>query len=149
MCQQLNMKPKIDGDSLKREHDICARLVRMKKDEIKQEKMLEACKFLECYNYEEDIFFIRGIKDYEDLLDEAKQQHNCVASYADRIINHSTRIYVMREKAHPNRSLVTIELSKDGSQIKQKLMAYNKPIHNKSITDFIDRWFKEIQKRAH
>lgn len=155
MCAQLGMQPRTDGDSLKREHDVAARLVRQNRDEIMARRMKEKAeeeakqiaegdsKLARC-EYHENVYFIRPITEYDDLLDEATQQHNCVASYADRIAKRQSRIFTMRETAHPEKSLVTIELSPDCRTVRQKYLAYNHPVHNKSMTEFIDRWMKQL-----
>ena len=140
MCNQLQMEPRIDGDSLKREHDIAARNCRNMRNEILSRQMTENCEVMKKYNYSESIYFIRAILSYDDLLEEAKQQHNCVASYGQRIASGHSYIYVMREVAHPDRSLITIEMAPNGKTIRQKYLAYNKPIHNKSQSEFIERW---------
>ena len=144
-CRVLDMQPRLDGDSLKREHDITARIVRNQRDEILAGKMGGPCKALQADNYAESVFFVRGIQSYDDLLDEAKQQHNCVAGYAQNIISGSSRIYVMREKTKPDRSLVTIELDRKKKLI-QHFWSYNRPVRNKAQTEFIHRWLKAIQK---
>ena len=146
MCNTLQMEPRIDGDSLKREHDIAARNCRNMRNEILSRKMKENCEKMKKYNYSENIYFIRAIQSYDDLLDEATQQHNCVASYGQRIANGQSYIYVMREVAHPEKSLITIELSPNGDTIRQKFLAYNKAIHNKSQSEFIERWTKFCKK---
>ncbi len=146
MCQMLGMEPKIDGDSLKREHDVAARLCRLKRNEIQAELMRNASNDNKDYNYEEDTFFIRAIEDYDDLLDEARQQHNYVASYAQRIANGSSRIYVMREKANPTKSLITVELDPTATKIRQKFLAYNAPIRNKAQSSFLDRWLDNCKQ---
>lgn len=148
MCQELHMKPKIDGDSLKREHDVAARLCRQKRDAIIAESMQSKCDELQKYNYSEEVFMVRGIRDYDDLIDEAKQQHNCVASYARRIMDGRSGIYVMREVKYPDRSLITIELSPDGRNIRQKLLAYNQRIRNKAQSEFIERWHRYVLQHA-
>ena len=148
MCQQLNVQPKIDGDSLKREHDVMARNCRLKKNEIMNQKLTKASSNYSKYNYEEDIYFVRTIEDYNDLLEEANQQHNCVASYAQSIVDGTRLVFVMREKKTPKRSLITIELSPDGKTIRQKFLAYNKPIHNKSQTEFLNRWLQYCRNQA-
>ena len=148
MCQQLNVQPKIDGDSLKREHDVMARNCRLKKNEIMNEKLAKTYDKTSKFNYEEDIYFVRAIKDYNDLIEEANQQHNCVASYAQSIVDGTRLVFVMREKKNPNRSLITIELSPDGTTIRQKFLAYNKPIHNKSQTEFLNRWLQYCRNQA-
>jgi len=73
MCNQLQMEPKIDGDSLKREHDIAARLCRQKRDTMFNQKIAERNEYLKKYDWTGDTYLIRAIKDQEDLIDEATQ----------------------------------------------------------------------------
>lgn len=56
-------------------------------------------------------------------------------------------IFFLRKNEAPKRSLVTIELSPKDFSVRQKFMAYNQPVRNKSITDFIDEWVKWIRTR--
>ena len=147
MCQQLQMKPRVDGDSLKREHDIAARNVRLQRNEILAREMKTSCEWLQTFNHEDGQFLVRGVQSYDDLLDEANQQHNCVAGYADRIARRQSMIFFLRKNEAPKRSLVTIELSPKDFSVRQKFMAYNQPVRNKSITDFIDEWVKWIRTR--
>ena len=147
MCNELGMEARCDGDSLKREHDIAARLIRNRRNEEAARRMEEQRLETE-RQIAEDVYFVRAIRDYDDLLDEAKQQHNCLAGYADRIAKGESRIFVMREVTHPDRSLVSIELSPDCRTVRQKYLAYNTPIRNKSMSDFIDRWMRQINNPA-
>lgn len=146
MCEILDIKPRIDGDSLKREHDIAARLCRYRRDDKLNEEMKKPCEKLAKYNWTDGTFIIRAVKDYEDLIDEAKQQHSCVASYAHSIVKGKSAIFFMRRAAAPSKSLITVELAPDGSRIRQKLLAYNHKIRNKSQTDFLDAWVKHCKK---
>lgn len=144
MCQQLQMRPRIDGDSLKREHDVAARLCRrMRNDELAQQ-MMPACDRLKKYNYYEAVYFIRGIESFDDLLDEATQQHSCLVSYGEDIAKGTSRVFVLREVSNPKRSLITVELSPDGKTIRQALTAYNKQIRNKSQREFLQRWLAYV-----
>ncbi len=147
MCEQLEIKPRIDSDSLKREHDVTARTIREKRDEIMEKKMEHACEYLSENDYSEDVFFIRGIRNHTDLIDEAKQQRNCVGSYGQRILNHQSLIYVMRETAHPEKSLITVEINPECDVIRQKYLAFNQPVHDKAQSDFLDRWMGLIQEK--
>ena len=148
MCSQLHVKPNITGDSLKREHDVTARTLRNKHNEFMAEKMNSACSAMAKYNYSEEVFEIRAVKDYDDLIDEAKQQHNCVASYATVIANGTSYIYVMRTKQSPGVSLITVELEPKTKIIRQKFLAYNRPIHNKAQSEFLERWVKHVKSIA-
>lgn len=156
MCSTLNMEPRIDGDSLKREHDIAARMVRERRDELRKKKLdnyvlnqdrkISEGKDtkLARLDYSEGLYTIRRIRGYDDLQDEALQQHNCVAGYADRIAEGRSHILVMRETAHPDKSLITVELSPDFRQIRQKYLAYNQPVRSRSQSEFLERWMRQL-----
>lgn len=149
MCQQIGIEPKTDGDSLKREHDVVARLTRQKKDEKLIAGMEEPCKFMQQFNYQNGKYLIRGIENWEDLMDEAKQQHNCVAAYAQRITKKHSLIYVMRSIENPGKSLITVELSPDCKVIRQKYYAYNKRVNNSEHSAFLDEWLGFINEPVH
>ena len=82
-----------------------------------------------------------------ELLDEAKQQHNCVASYSNAIGERRSLIYVMRAVSNPNRSIATVEIDPQESVIRQRFLAYNQPIREKEKTDFLDQWIKLVTER--
>ena len=148
MCAQLKIKPNLTSDSLKREHDVTARIFRMKKDEILDEKMQRPCKKAAKYNYSEGTFFIRSVEGYDDLVDEAIQQRNCVASYGNSIADGKTMVFVMRQNKHPNKSIATVELTRTG-EIRQARLAFNRPITNKAQNDFLKRWRKHVLDIMH
>ena len=52
----------------------------------------------------------------------------------------------MREKAHPEKSLITIELTPKG-EVRQALLACNRGIRNASQSAFIQRWKKVVKTR--
>ncbi len=145
-CEQLDIRPRTDSDSLKREHDVTARILRQKRDEVRAEKMVGVCEKNRMYDYNEHVFFGRAIRGYDDLIDEATQQANCVASYADRIIKNQSLIFVVRSASEPDKSLATVELNPNCTQIRQKYLAHNMPIRNKALTDFIERFRKNCRE---
>lgn len=140
MCSRLGMRPRIDSDSLKREHDIAARLSRQYYSESEREAVDKACSAGTRFDYYEKAFFIRHIKGYDELFAEAKAQHNCLASYGKRIADGQSLIFVMRETSAPNRSLITVELSPDGKTVRQALCACNRQISNRAQSEFLERW---------
>lgn len=145
MCNQLEMQPKVDGDSLKREHDIAARLCRQHRNEMFSHKIAARADYLNKFNFSDNTYVIRAIKDQPDLIDEATQQHNCVAGYASWIADGKSNIFVCRKKESPDRSLVTVELSPNCGEIRQKYMAYNKPIYDRELTEFLDNWLERCK----
>lgn len=68
-----------------------------------------------------------------------------MASYADRIASGQTIILTMRETRTPNRSLITVELSPDCKTIRQKFLAGNQAIRNKAMTEFLERWHRQVK----
>ena len=149
-CQAAGIEPRVDGDSLKREHDIAARICR----EIRQrsfesrydENFKAACQKLSAFDYAEGTFCIRAIRDIDDLYDEAKQQHNCLSGYIERIAEGTAKIFVMRETNNPNTSLISVSITKSSGKyiLCQALKAYNQPIRNKAQYEFLNRWISHI-----
>lgn len=74
-----------------------------------------------------------------DILKEAQEMHNCVASYIDRIIEGRTHVVLMRERAEPDNSLVTVEV-KEG-HIKQAYQACNTIITSEQ-REFLEKYAK-------
>ena len=106
-----------------------------------------ACQYMAKNDYQDGKYMIRAIRDYDDLLDEAKQQHNCVASYSNAIGERRSLIYVMRAVSNPNRSIATVEIDSQESVIRQRFLAYNQPIREKEKIDFLDQWIKLVTER--
>ena len=117
-----------------------ARNVRQHRDKAMATLMQTKCDELQAYNYREGVFFARAISSYDDLLDEATQQHNCVASYARAIANGRTMIFVVRKCNAPEKSFITLELDTKDLHVRQKEVACNQPVRNKAASDFISRF---------
>lgn len=149
MSIAIGVKPKLDKDSLKREHDVTARIYRIKMEKQKSQmlnsQMVPVCKKLEKYNFQDSKYIIRSIKDYDDLLDEARQQSNCVASYGDRIIKGQSLIFVMRFLGKPDESYITIELTPDRQTIRQKYLSHNRRVTSEADLAFINRWHQRVK----
>ena len=150
MCRNMRIRPRVDSDSLRREHDVTARnyliMASKQRNERANEGIRKTWEAMSRLDYKEDIFMVRAIQSVEDLNKEASQQRNCVASYADRIVKGESWIFVMREVAHPDKSLITIEIDPDSFFIRQKYLARNQPIRNKAQSEFINRWYNYIRK---
>lgn len=147
-CINIDKKPIFTGDSLKREHDVTVRMNRDYRNETYSPKIVTVGHKLEKYGYQEDTFFIRPIRDYDDLNDESMQQGNCLSAvYPARIANERSYVFVMREKKAPEKSLATVEVNHDASGLSlgQHLLSHNRPITNKSQLGFIKRWMKHVQ----
>lgn len=81
----------------------------------------------------------------DEIKDEAVQQHNCVASYIDDVIDGNCDILFMRSINDLNKSLVTVEV-KDG-KICQYKQHYNYPCTT-SQHEAIQAWNKWYQRKT-
>lgn len=72
-----------------------------------------------------------------DMVDEARQQNNCLKSYIQSFLNEKTNIFFLRRKEEPEKSLITIEVC-DG-KLMQAYLAYNKK-PGKEQKDIIQKW---------
>ena len=145
-CRILRIKPRTDSDSLIREHNVAARLAKQKQAKTTNRKLAAACKKLQQYDWSKGNYFIRGVQSQADILDEATQQHNCLASYMNEIADGNAKIFVMRRCWAPEKSLITIEMSPDMKTVRQKLMAYNTQINSQTQLSFISEWVKAVQE---
>lgn len=73
---------------------------------------------------EDASYIIRPPYNKNDMLDEAAQQANCLASYVKKYASGETDIYFLRSAMEPEKSLVTVEV-RDG-KVRQAYAACNR-----------------------
>lgn len=146
-CKKIDKKPVIDGDSLKREHDVTIRVAGIIQydDETKQ-KIEAAGNELKKFAYKEANYCIRPIENIEDLVDESNQQGNCLAVvYPEYIAKKQRYVFVMRTTRDPDRSVATVELYDDFS-LGQHLLSHNRKMTSDAQLQFIKRWLKHVEE---
>lgn len=75
-----------------------------------------------------------------DIIDEAVNQCNCVASYIDNIVQGNTFVCFMRENSDLSNSYITIEIKHGKDIVQVKGFANRNPI--KDEMDFVKAWAK-------
>ena len=75
-----------------------------------------------------------------DIIDEAVNQSNCVASYIDNILKGNTFVCFMRENSDLTNSYITIEVKNRKDIVQVKGFANRNPI--KEEMDFVKAWAK-------
>lgn len=96
---------------LKSRHDIASCNLSAVKKEYGAE--LFARRYNGSLEYKDRQFCIIEPNSPKDILKEAQEMHNCVASYIDSIIEGTTLIVFMRDVKKIEDSLVTVEVKKD------------------------------------
>lgn len=81
----------------------------------------------------------------KDIKDEAVSQNNCVASYIKDVLNDRCDILFLREKEHPEKSLVTIEVR--NGKIVQARQRFNYPVTSEQ-QEVIDKWNKWFSNKV-
>lgn len=109
------------------------------KQEIDEKKWNGMVKCMELLEYKGRKYSIICPKTAADVVDEAQQQSNCLASYVSKIINGECMVLFCRRTDEPERSLVTIEILANGAlgQVKARFNRAPDP----EVRDFIDRWY--------
>lgn len=131
-------------DNLKTMHDKYEKQIKvMEEERIKKciEKRLETLLNNVFKNKEFVIFPAASVA---DLINESKQQNNCVRTYAEKYANGECDIYFMRKIDTPNVSLVTVEVR--NNKVVQKRTKNNQQT-NKKQDKFLNTWEKKVLER--
>ena len=91
--------------------------------------------------YEDDNYVIYPVSSIKDLVEESRQQKNCVRTYCERIADNECQIYLMRKKEDINKSFVTIEIH--DNKIVQARLKYNE-IPSEDIYKILKDWEKNL-----
>ena len=104
------------SDEFRANKEKMERMARREKDAKYQEKILPE---LTAFSYQDDKYLIRPLENYADFSMEGRHNKNCVLSYYDRAVEGQALIFVIRKVEDPEKSLITVELSKDKSRLVQ------------------------------
>lgn len=133
-------------NKLKTMHDKYEKQVEIMKQQKLLESILKRVKKLEKNTFKDKDFIIFPASSVESLIDESKQQNNCVRTYAEKYANGDCDIYFMRKVDNPKISLVTVEV-KDNKVVQKRTKNNEKT--NKKQDKFLNIWQKKIlEKRA-
>lgn len=125
---------------LKTQHDITVNKYNVWKQYNNDLRIFDNSQENQYLEYKDNDYTIMLPKNSAEILDEAIQQHNCLASYVNRIAENQTIVLFMRDNKDLEKSLVTIEV-KD-NEIKQAKQVLNSKIDEKQ-KDFLVKWCKE------
>ena len=91
-------------------HDRVMKIQNDLKDKMYQKQIKKRYEEIKKYTYKNKKYIIYPVKNQKELVNESKQQNNCVKTYAERIANGTCDIYFMRLLSNVKKSLVTIEV---------------------------------------
>lgn len=125
-------------------HQITVRNYERIKQEIDEQKFKETVN--PALGFKTGDYVILYPESSQDIKDEAVQQHNCVASYIDRVINKQCNIVFLRKKDNPEKSYITVELI-DGKVV-QAYRAYNQEISSED-KDILNKYEEYLKNKVY
>lgn len=154
MADQLgyNMKDKavLFPRKLKEKHDDLVKIIRIQKNDAKEQNYKKRIKELETmYSYETAKYKIIVPESLKAIIEEGKNLHHCVGTYVDRVERGETDILFIRKKGEEDQSYYTMEVR--NMEIVQYRGAYNNQHNNpvpEDIRKFVKQFHKTILKRV-
>ena len=125
---------------LKTQHDITVKKYNTWKQHKNDLQIFNNSELHKDLEYKDKNYSIIIPESSEEVLDEALQQHNCLASYIGRIVEDKSVVLFMRSNNDLDKSLVTIEVV--DNEIRQALQKRNTKV-TKEQKDFLVKWAKE------
>ena len=131
--------------NLEKEHDRLEKEYKIHNENIINTAIIKRNTILSVNTYKDKQFIIFPVPTLKALLEESKQQHNCVRTYAKKYANGESDIYLMRNIKAKNKSLVTVEVK--NNKIVQSRTKYNNSPTAIQIK-FLEEWEQNILKGA-
>ncbi|WP_158568229.1 PcfJ domain-containing protein [Coprobacillus sp. AF33-1AC] len=104
---------------------------------INNKRIFEYAKELKKYIYVENKLIIRPTQSQDELINESRELHHCVRTYADNVANKETAIMFIRKKNEPNKPYVTLELQ---NKTVIQCRACDNHVPERSVINFVNRW---------
>lgn len=140
---KLNLKDKkvLYPNNLREAHDELYNQIEVVNNPIIDEKIKKLSYMLSFNKYEDNNYVIYPATSIKDLVDESRQQKNCVRTYCERVANNNSQIYFMREKQNLEKSLVTIEVN--NKKIVQARVKYNE-LPSDELCEILHKWEQNL-----
>lgn len=125
--------------NLKIEHDKVCNEVKILEQELMNKKITKRFKKLQKNIFKNKKYIIIPASSVEDLIDESKQQNNCVRTYTERYADGNCDIYFMRNIDNPEKSLVTVE-------VRENKIVQKRTKNNEKTTTEQDKFLKKWEE---
>lgn len=131
--------------NLEEEHDKLEEQYEIQSQEIISKAISRRGKALSKNKYQNKKFIILPARSLKALLDESKQQNNCVRTYAEKYAEGTCDIYFLRDINKPKKSLVTVEVK--NNKVVQSRIKYNRDPDESQIK-FLKKWENQVLSKV-
>lgn len=146
ISEALEMKYDKYPKSLKLEHDKVTYIKLLKADEFNKKLFAEAYEFNKKFDWKYKDYIIISPKEPLDLKKEGNNLSHCVGTYIDRYCNQLSRIFFLRKKSNPDKSLATIEVNENFAIVQAHGLA-NRMLSSEE-KEVQDKWLEFIIKKS-
>lgn len=126
---------------LEQKHDELEKQYRTNKDKLLNDSVKKRYTQLKQNSFKDNKYIIKPASTTHSLIEESKQQNNCVRTYAEKYAKGECDIYFMRSVSNPKKSLVTIEVR--NNKVVQQRVKNNRDTTS-SQKKFINLWQEKI-----
>lgn len=130
---------------MKKAHDDATKRYKSQKAEILNTGFARRAEELKGFAYSYGGILIRACKTQQEMIDEGKLLHHCVARYAEDHANGKTSIFFIRRAEQPGVPWYTLELN-----IKKGVIAQDRGKYNcattEEVADFEKQWMSYLWK---
>ena len=126
-------------------HDKYEKQIEQIKEQETMKNIEKRANELAKYIFKNKDFVIFPANSINAMIDESRQQNNCVRTYTEKYSKGECDIYFMRRVDRPSISLVTVEVK--NNKIVQK-RTKNNAITNKKQNEFLNMWQKKVLERV-
>lgn len=146
----LSKKDNLYPKNLEKAHEEVGKIVKLKKNELKDKGIRERAETLEVYAFQDGDYLIRPARCYEEFVKESDELNHCVGRstiYIDGMIEGSREIFFIRKVSDPGQPFFTLDYSLKKHHLEQCRTKNNSPYTtNQAVMDFMAKWFKKIIK---
>ena len=140
-CKTLNMDLKDKSvffpKNLYQAHQNTISQIKIKENSKYDSNIKLRLKSLSKYLFEDDTFLIRPAASSKEMIEEGKNNHNCVGTYVKRYAEGETLIMFVRNKLEADKTLVTVEIR--DNKIVQARQDRNKPA-SEEVMNFLRKF---------
>ena len=145
-CLRLGAEPVVKSANLERDHDFMSRLYSKLTEEERVKALRASFKRrageLKDLEYTDGRLSVVIPQSPKDLYEEGRNNHNCVASYAEAHAAGKTSVLFIRKTEKPEESYITVELDTNRHTVRQAFYGHNRRIDTED-SRFIDAWLEK------
>lgn len=149
-AKQLGMDIVNDKDLLyppdvKKEHDRCTKLVKIKKNEAHERALAKRNEILNKLSYKDKKYLIRPLINLDEFVKESEKLDHCVKQYYKRCCEGETNIFALRNINKPDEPFFTVNINNMGKLIQNRGKSNCSP--PPEVKAFVKKWLKSVAKR--